>query len=236
MSLAEIFYQAMTGITRMVSKPFIRMYKRHVLKDEFLLAIKKWRKDKGDLTLRLDYPLSSDSIVFDLGGYLGDYAAAIHEKYGCRVFVYEPVKEFYDECVRRFAGVPEIRCFNYGLSNETGTVNISSERDASSLIKNSETAEFETVKVKDIADEIRDLDIHEIDLIKLNIEGAEFFVLSHLLKNGLTPRIKHIQVQFHSFFPDARRLREDIRQEFAKTHVESWNYPFVWESWTRKKS
>ncbi len=43
-----------------------------------LSEIGKWRKANGDGTLRLNYPLTPDSVVFDLGGYVGDWAQQIH--------------------------------------------------------------------------------------------------------------------------------------------------------------
>jgi hypothetical protein len=70
--------------------------------------------------------------------------------------------------------------------------------------------------------------------MKINIEGAEFAVLSDLISSGLISKIENIQVQFHEFFQNSWKLRDQIRLELGKTHQESWNYPFVWESWARK--
>ena len=50
-----------------------------------------WVRDNGDHTLRLDYDLNEDSIVFDVGGYRGDFTSAIFNKYNCNVYVFEPV-------------------------------------------------------------------------------------------------------------------------------------------------
>ena len=36
-----------------------------------------WVRDRGDQTLRLDYDLAAASIVFDLGGYEGQWASDI---------------------------------------------------------------------------------------------------------------------------------------------------------------
>ena len=84
--------------------------------------------------LRLDYPLTKDSIVFDLGDYKGDFAYEIHKRYGCYVYVYEPVKKFYLECVERFKENSKIKCINYGLSNENGKVAIGDNDDGSALL------------------------------------------------------------------------------------------------------
>ena len=50
-------------------RPLSKLYKIYILKDEFTIEVKKWFADRGDQTLRLEYPeLNSDSIVFDVGG------------------------------------------------------------------------------------------------------------------------------------------------------------------------
>lgn len=45
----------------------------------------RWATDKGDSTHRLNYDLDENSIVFDVGGYLGKWAELIYAKYGCWV-------------------------------------------------------------------------------------------------------------------------------------------------------
>lgn len=52
---------------------FIRFYKVYILRDEFTIEVVRWFQDQGDKTLRLNYSdLNENSIVFDIGGYLGD--------------------------------------------------------------------------------------------------------------------------------------------------------------------
>src|SRR6266702_4175836 len=129
----------MTMLQKVVAKvtqTFVRFYKLHVLRDPFLWNIKKWFADRGDETLRLDYPLDQTSIVFDVGGYRGDYADAIHKKFGCQVYVFEPVQTFYNDCVKRFSNNASITCLNYGLSSTSGWFEISLNNDNSSFKKN----------------------------------------------------------------------------------------------------
>ena len=42
--------------------------------------------DAGGESLRLDYPLSEDALVIDVGGYVGDFSAEIIKKFDCCVF------------------------------------------------------------------------------------------------------------------------------------------------------
>lgn len=222
-------------IPRSLKARALSSFRRYILKDEFTLAVQKWIKDQGDTTLRLDYQLTPDSIVVDLGGYKGDFAAAISTKYKCSVYVFEPVKLFFLECQKRFKGEERIHCFNYGLSDIDGSFTITNNNDGSSLIKSQPGSVCEEkVIVKCFSKEMERLQIENIDLLKINVEGAEFPILTNILASGMASKIKHFQVQFHNFYPNASILRERIRSELATTHTEDWNYPFVWESWTRK--
>jgi FkbM family methyltransferase len=195
----------------------------------------QWYVDRGDETLRLDYPLTPESIVFDLGGYKGDFAADIYEKHKCNVYVFEPVQRFYSACIDRFRGNEKIKCFNYGLSNENGSFLISDEDNGSSIIKNNASGSCERVFVKSFDEEMKALGVPHIDLLKINVEGAEFLILPHILAKNLMPKIRYLQVQFHTFYPQAKTLRDNIRRQLSDTHDEQWNYTFAWESWARRQ-
>ena len=47
----------------------------------------------GDRLLH-EIPATSEDVVLDAGGYLGDWTAAIPVRYGCRCEILEPVPEF----------------------------------------------------------------------------------------------------------------------------------------------
>ena len=68
-------------ILKSIQNRLLQIYKLYIIKDEPSIYAKKWFKDEGDTLLRLNYPLTSDSVVFDLGGYQGDFAADIFKKY-----------------------------------------------------------------------------------------------------------------------------------------------------------
>lgn len=205
---------------------------KYVSKDDFNISVAQrwWSRDRGDETLRLEYPLNEESVVFDLGGYQGDFAFEINKKYGCHVFVYEPVKKFYEQCILRFDNNPKIKCFNYGLFNESGKAFISDEDNGSSIIKNN-TSNNEQIILKQFKEEYDRLGIKKINLLKINVEGSEFLIIPHLIEQNLIKNINDLQVQFHTFFPNAEELRNEIRSNLKKTHIEQWNYPFIWESW-----
>ena len=187
---------------------------------------------KGEDVLRLDYPLDENSLVFDVGGYKGDFASAIYATHKCRVMVFEPVSNYVEHLRWRFAKNPAIELFPVGLGGKTGKFTIYKDDDASSLLTGHGAPE--TIQIMDVAEFIAQHNIESVALIKINIEGGEYDLLERLLDTGLIEKIQHIQVQFHNFVPDADARRNAIREKLAKTHREMWNVDFVWESWEKK--
>jgi len=222
------------NLTKKIQNKLRHLYKLHVKKDSFLIEIERWFKDKGDMTLRLDYPLTPESIVFDLGGYHGDFAAEIHKKYGCSVYIFEPVFEFFQHCADRFKGNEKIHCFNFGLSSQDGWLNIGLAENASSFQSPHTSGKTERVEVRSVISCIEELGIDKIDLMKINIEGGEFEVLPALINAQYIHKITNLQIQFHDFIEHAKEKRDRLRDQFKLTHQETWNYEFVWENWNLK--
>ena len=207
----------------------------HIKKDEFMKNIYKWQDDKGDQTLRLSYPLDENSLVFDVGGYIGNFAADIFCKYNCNIYIFEPVTELYEKIKVRFSNNLKVKVFHAGLSDRSSTAKISVNGSSSSVLKtNSE--KIEDIKLISVVDFIKEHGIKEIGLMKINIEGGEYFLLDSLIKNNLLDIARYYQIQFHKFIPDAKKKRENIRFELKKTHRLLWDYPFVWENWGENKN
>ncbi|MCE5225368.1 MAG: FkbM family methyltransferase [Porphyromonadaceae bacterium] len=208
-------------------------FRLYIICDPFLWSVKRWFSDQGDQTLRLNYPLNASSIVLDVGGYKGDYSDAVYQKFGCHIYLFEPVPNFYAECVKRFSGNLSIVCLNYGLSSKSGWFEMHLNNNESSFNKIGTYGLTQRAEVRSISDAITELGIDKIDLVKINIEGGEFELLPEIIESGLITRIKYIQVQFHNIDSDAVDACLRIRSSLSKTHRQMWNYEFVWESWER---
>jgi FkbM family methyltransferase len=196
-------------------------------------VVKEWFADKGDATLRLDYPLNADSVVLDVGGYEGNWAAQIRERYGCKVHVFEPMPAFAKYIRERFLSDEGILVHTYGLSDATATADISVAKDGSSVHKGG-GGETCMIKLRRAADVFSELGLSRVDLMKINIEGCEYELLEHLCASGAISRIENVQVQFHDFVPEAAERMARVQEMLGKTHELSWQYRFVWENWKRK--
>ena len=211
------------------------LYHRHWRKDEFLAQHRLWLAAEGDRTLRLDYPLGPDSVVFDVGGYQGDFAAQMRQRYGCQVHLFEPVARFHRHCVERFAADPAVFCHPFGLGDKEEELEMRDDSDASGAFNPASAGKpVEKVRVRPFSIVFSESGVCRIDLLKVNIEGGEFALLEHLIATGLINDVVHLQVQFHDFFPDAAPRRDRLRQLLGRTHVVQWNFPFIWESWKRR--
>ena len=192
-----------------------------------------WFIDQGDKTLRLDYNLSEESLVFDLGGYEGQWASDIFAMYGCSIHIFEPVIEFADRIERRFSKNRKVIVHKFGLSNGNNKTQISVNRDSSSIFKSGK--DVRDVTMIDITDFFRENNVKRVDLLKINIEGGEYDLLEHLIDTGLIRYIDNIQVQFHDFMPDADLRMRRIQSQLEKTHVLTYQYLFVWENWKSRQ-
>ncbi len=95
--------------------------------------VRRWFAADGDHTLRLDYELDGNSVVFDVGGYKGDWAEAIFQRYGSTIHVFEPVPCFARQIRERFDGNARILLHEITLADASGTVSMSVAGDETSL-------------------------------------------------------------------------------------------------------
>jgi len=191
-----------------------------------------WFEIQGDKTLRLDYDLNEKSLVFDLGGYEGQWTSDIFSKYCCFIHIFEPVEEFSKNIEKRFYKNEKIIVHSYGLSNKNEMVKITLDKTSSSIFKSGkETSDVLLLRAIDF---MKQNNIQSIDLMKINIEGGEYDLLEHFIETGFINNIKNIQVQFHDFVTTTEQRMLKIQKNLEKTHFLTYQYPFVWENWRKK--
>ncbi len=219
--------------TRDPQKILNYVYRLYITKDPLIVSHRKWVKDKAD-HLILDYNLSENSIVFDLGGYQGNWTNDIYNKYRCNIIVFEPVLSFYKNIKKRFEFNDKIKIYNCGLSNTNKNTKIFLNKDASTVFdegKQGKNLGFEIITLVDIIDVIKKHNIQKIDLMKINIEGGEYEVLPRLIDSDYVKLCKNLQIQFHRFVKNAESMRNDIRLALTRTHHLTYDYPWIYENW-----
>ena len=185
-----------------------------------------------DEALRYDYQLTKDSVVFDVGGFEGTWAYNIYEKYQSHIYVFEPVIAFYRDIKTKCQAQKYVEIYNWGLGSKDERVSLSVEGMSTSILSKSED-HLEFADFKDVAPILSAF--KKIDLIKLNIEGAEYDLLDYIIEKGLQSKLINIQVQFHMNIPDYENRRQKIREELAKTHHLTYDFAYTHENWELNK-
>ena len=155
--------------------------------------------------------------VLDLGGFQGCWAAEIFVRYGCPVHVFEPVAENRSSDPAPLCRNPCIHVHPFGLSNANCTTTLGLQGDASSHWKSSlkscrsSCATPSPFSKKPISRGV---------LCKINIEARVGF-LEHLLDAQVIQRFRNLQIQFHTFVPQAtERMEAAPASPAADAHVD----------------
>lgn len=171
--------------------------------------------------LRYEYNLTPACRVIDLGAYQGEWANEIYARYGSRIVVVEPT-----EYINDFKNGVIV---NKAASTHKGKMSFGGRAYYTSAFETGDH-EYDCIDVNGLIEQYE-----AIDLLKVNIEGAEYDVLNHIIDGGFIDRIKNIQVQFHQIegVPYEQWYKE-LSEKLSKTHVLTWHYPYCWENWKLK--
>lgn len=179
--------------------------------------------------------LGPDSVVYSGGiGMDASFDTAVIERFGCGVHAFDPTPKgrAHAETVAR--DEPRFAFHPWGLWHEDTTVRFfapADERhDSYSIVNLQGTGEDRAVEapVRRLSSIARELGHDHIDLLKIDIEGAEHSVIASLLDDGLD--VRQLCVEFDQPTPMAR-VRETIRQleaaGFTAVARREWDWTFV---------
>jgi FkbM family methyltransferase len=188
-----------------------------------------WNLQNGDNTYRINYDLNSKSIVVDIGARHGNWSDLIKAKYNPQIYCFEVVNVFCKQLKEKGYNV-----FNKAVIDKTGIINLGIfESEASILYNENDTNEIITVESIPASQIFELIGSEIIDLMKINVEGAEYVILDNLIKSNSILKIKSIQIQFH-LTNNSDALYKNIISQLEKTHRMTWRFPFVWENWEIK--
>lgn len=165
--------------------------------------------------------LSESPVVFDVGARHGDYAAVVLERRpGAEVHCFEPSRESFAEARRRLGGRACLH--NVALSETVGTAVLYSDQLGSEMASlyrrqlgwlNVEFSATENVAVTTVDEVCAEEAVQNIDLLKLDAEGAEALVLAGAQRMLAEGRIDRVVFEYggtaldsHHFIRDFYRL------------------------------
>jgi len=190
--------------------------------------------EAGGEQLRFNYyGLDNYSVIFDLGGYQGQWASDMYSRFKSKIYIFEVYTPYFNNITNRFIFNNDIQVYNYGLSADNTTALITIDEFSTSAFKQSD--HMTEIKLQKASEFVSANNLSKIDLMKINIEGGEYELLGHLIDSGIITIIDNIQVQFHDFVPDAVNKMNMIRQRLSVTHYPTYQFDFIWDNWAAKK-
>ena len=199
----------------------------------FYDAFRNWKSHKMEARRMEFSTLGPDSVVLDIGGFEGNWAADIHARYAARVRIFEPHPTFAAKIAQRFNGNRSLIVHDFALGSRGGILDLSDDGDASSSFRS--VGRSVAGRVVPVSHFFEEADLPFVDVVKINIEGGEYDLLPALIDSGVIKRIGTIQVQFHLFSELDIDRRQAIRTNLALTHYCDWSYDFVWEQWSLRE-
>lgn len=175
----------------------------------------------------LDWPLTKDSTVVEVGGYKGRWALQIADRYGPRLFVFEPQQWAYDVC-RDVLG-ERATVYNIALGIEDAVLPMGKwETDGCSFLED----DGHYGNMVEIDAFLQDVRIGPIDLMLINIEGYEYTLIPHMLRKDIYPA--RLMVQFHGFAdPDGTKTERIFRLLADDGYTIPWSYGKTLTAWER---
>ena len=143
-------------------------------------------------------PLGPGTTVVDLGMNRGSFSRWIIENTDSRVVGVEPVPALY----AAMPALPRTTALQVAIASSSGSLDLVLNAGACAALENTglgePSAQRVTVRAITLAELLAQLDLESIDLLKIDIEGAELEVLAEAPVDTLK-RCRQITCEFHNF-------------------------------------
>ena len=199
--------------------------------------------------------LDCDSIIIELGTYTGNTAKLLANMYKqATVHTFEPVLSFYNEAIASCKENSNVNCYPFGLGTGNYEFTMYLQGEATSMIKQQpinlpiqktfgfkvaspakQTVSLPTItcQMQDFFEFLRENQISKIDLLYINIEGAEYDLLTYIFSKNFQTQIKHLVVKFHYPSSENNKKISNIFDILSKTHKVDYDYKYMFTRWTR---
>jgi len=155
--------------------------------------------------------ISSNSVIVDLGAHLAQFSHEISNDFKCKCYAVEVLPSLYTEIIE----TPLVKKFNYAISNTNAPVEIcvTDNPESNHIAKYDTDSNQEIISVQGVTLEsfIKQHNLEWIDLLKVDIEGAEINLFESLTDETIF-KIKQMTIEFHDFKFDIRNEVEAIKE------------------------
>lgn len=164
-----------------------------------------------------------EDITFDLG---------LIERFGCQVFAFDPTPRSIAHVAKVAANEPRYRFLPVGLWSADTTLRFWVPKDpghvSHSVVNLQRTGSYFEAPCRSLPSLMSELGHSRIDLLKIDIEGAEHTVLAAMLKSGIRPKVLCTEIDqpvpLMRYWTTIRRI---LRSGYRLVAADGWNYTFL---------
>ena len=178
--------------------------------------------------------VNESSLIIDCGANVGDISALFLTK-NASVIAFEPDPMAFMMIQRRFEGNNNIECINKAVAHKASTAKLYFHADQQQNSNSAFTVSSSIIQDKinintDNSIEIETVDLDSyitnlnksVDILKMDVEGAEIDILNKLIKNGTYKKIGVILVETHETkIPGHKEMVEDLKATISRLKIEN---------------
>jgi FkbM family methyltransferase len=178
-----------------------------------------------EIFLNKDYgDIPADAVIVDLGAHIGTFSVyAATRAPGCRIYAYEPMPAFRDlleENLRLNGAEARTRCFGFAAAGHARPRELHVAGGGilfPSLVQPREAERTERLDVPctTLAEILEGNRLTRVDLLKMDIEGAEYEVL-YATPAATLAKICAIRMEYHNLDADGRNV-DELRRFLGRT-------------------
>ena len=138
-------------------------------------------------------------VIVDVGAYIGDSILYLNQCKNATFYGLEPCKSNYECLFRTTEGMKNVNIFNNGLMNAVETIKLDQGRTPGSGGESiyEYDSGSEDISVIDIETFVNTLSIKHVDLLKIDVEGAEYEIFGGPAFEKVCPMIDAIIGETH---------------------------------------
>ena len=179
--------------------------------------------------------LRVNDIAFEVGAYHGAWINRIAST-GAIIYGFEPSRRSFWRAMRLVGRYRYVMMFNFGLGSQNATLPLSvDDTDGASFVSGEGATQAEMV---DIAVFMNiHAEIERIRLMRVNIEGGEYELVSYMIDTGIIHVIDYLMIQWHDNPEGVMAMRASIESRLEETHKATEHVSnAAWGIWKHNES
>jgi len=168
--------------------------------------------------------------IIDIGGHIGSFSIFANYKFPqSKIYAFEPYQQSYDifqkNIEKRFLNIQVENCAISDSDNKTGGRFLFDDKyennlSANKIVWDGSTSNFTTKTLKTVC---KENNLNKIDLLKLDVEGAEYEILPSIIQTGIIKNIGCIVMELHkSQDRPLSKILHCFEDNFKNIHMEHY--------------